>query len=221
MKLPDRLVDWIIRRARRTPYTHLRHADGRPYMDRDWFLRIGRSGPNRQYPWIGARVHTILSSDDDRALHDHPWAFVTIILRGGYVEFRAARDPLSDTPWSQRDEYVIPGGGSLLTPLDAVRVLDRVTPLGFASLRCRTGIGDEIRWVNVRRHRAGAILRRNPTDWHMLYLAPGETATTLFITLPQRQQWGFLVRGCKVPWREFERTHQGSGITATDQRGAP
>lgn len=28
----------------------------------------------------------ILRSDEDRALHDHPWSFLSIILRGGYFE---------------------------------------------------------------------------------------------------------------------------------------
>jgi hypothetical protein len=31
-------------------------------------------------------VHKFLRDDDDRALHDHPWWFVSIILRGGYIE---------------------------------------------------------------------------------------------------------------------------------------
>ena len=38
--------------------------------------------------WMpGIRVHNILKSDDDRALHDHPMSFVTIILKGGYYEY--------------------------------------------------------------------------------------------------------------------------------------
>ena len=43
-----------------------------------------------KYPWIGARVHHIQSSDDDRALHNHPWGFLTLILRGSYVETQMA-----------------------------------------------------------------------------------------------------------------------------------
>ena len=31
-------------------------------------------------------VHQFLSSDDDRALHDHPWPWMTIILDGEYLE---------------------------------------------------------------------------------------------------------------------------------------
>lgn len=38
--------------------------------------------------WLpGFRVHNILQSDDDRALHDHPFSFVTFILSGGYYEY--------------------------------------------------------------------------------------------------------------------------------------
>lgn len=32
------------------------------------------------------RLHHWLSNDDDRAFHDHPWDFVTFVLRGGYVD---------------------------------------------------------------------------------------------------------------------------------------
>jgi hypothetical protein len=35
---------------------------------------------------IAARIHHILRSDAGRDPHDHPWPFVTIILRGGYCE---------------------------------------------------------------------------------------------------------------------------------------
>lgn len=38
--------------------------------------------------WLpGFRVHQILRSDDDRALHDHPFSFVTFVLKGGYHEY--------------------------------------------------------------------------------------------------------------------------------------
>ncbi len=79
------IADAIIRRAMRTPYTHLAG-----YMERFWFLRIGSLGEGESgpYPYIGARVHHILRSDNDRHFHDHPWPFVTIILRGGYFEQR-------------------------------------------------------------------------------------------------------------------------------------
>jgi hypothetical protein len=80
--------DWAIQRAMRTPYTHITHDDGRPYMERFWLLRLGKSRSNESgenYPWFGIRVHHI-QSGDDRVFHDHPWPFATLILRGGYTE---------------------------------------------------------------------------------------------------------------------------------------
>jgi hypothetical protein len=35
--------------------------------------------------WFSVKVHNILLSDYD-CLHDHPWTFITCILKGGYIE---------------------------------------------------------------------------------------------------------------------------------------
>ena len=51
---------------------------GRDYLRR-WYL-ISR---NR---WFCIYLHNIQRSDDDRALHDHPWWNVSIILKGEYWE---------------------------------------------------------------------------------------------------------------------------------------
>lgn len=37
-------------------------------------------------PWISVRVHHWLGPDDDRAFHDHPWSFLTFVVRGGYID---------------------------------------------------------------------------------------------------------------------------------------
>jgi hypothetical protein len=50
---------------------------GEPYLIRWEILRT---------PWFSILYHTILRSDWDRALHDHPWNFTSIILSGGYYE---------------------------------------------------------------------------------------------------------------------------------------
>lgn len=49
-----------------------------PYLRR-WFL-IPR---NR---WFNIYLHHFCRSDDDRALHDHPWWNLSVLLRGQYVE---------------------------------------------------------------------------------------------------------------------------------------
>lgn len=35
--------------------------------------------------WFAIKIHHILLSDDD-CLHDHPWAFISLLLKGSYVE---------------------------------------------------------------------------------------------------------------------------------------
>lgn len=74
--LGSRLANAIIRRAQKTPYEHLAG-----YMGRWWLVNPGNSKLHR-----GARVHHLLRSDKDRHLHNHPFWFVSIILRGGYFE---------------------------------------------------------------------------------------------------------------------------------------
>ena len=39
-----------------------------------------------RFPAFGIYLHKFLRSDYDRALHDHPWPFIAIILAGGYTE---------------------------------------------------------------------------------------------------------------------------------------
>jgi hypothetical protein len=32
------------------------------------------------------RLHHWLKADDDRYFHDHPWSFITFVLKGGYTD---------------------------------------------------------------------------------------------------------------------------------------
>jgi hypothetical protein len=117
----NRLLNWIavkllVRSAAR-PYKHLYHADGRPYMLRYWLLKLGKGAviDGVQMPrWLGARLHLIESSDDDRAYHDHPWWFITIILNGGYWEHRPEREPLFGDVLEDFDVRTWHGPGSIL-----------------------------------------------------------------------------------------------------------
>ena len=54
-----------------------------PYLRR-WYL-LPRNRACNLY------LHQFLRSDDDRALHDHPWANLSILLDGAYVEVVATR----------------------------------------------------------------------------------------------------------------------------------
>jgi hypothetical protein len=88
------VADWLIARAKRTPYHHITSADGRDvYMERYWLLnpypyRSSESmkGWRRLFP--SARIHWIRREDRDRHMHDHPWNARTLVLRGWYLEER-------------------------------------------------------------------------------------------------------------------------------------
>ena len=51
---------------------------GADYLRR-WYL-VPRN------PWCNLYLHQINRSDDDRALHDHPWANTSFLIAGGYLE---------------------------------------------------------------------------------------------------------------------------------------
>lgn len=87
-----RLVDWIITWAQRTPYFHIAGEDGL-YMRRWWLmprwtLKEDEQGHLMPKAWMpfSVRVHHICRPDHDRDLHDHPFNYRTVILRGWYVE---------------------------------------------------------------------------------------------------------------------------------------
>lgn len=83
MRISRRLAGWLFGvLARRTFYERAPDVEigGRsdPYMQR-WHV-IPR---NR---FFNIYFHRVLRSDDPRALHDHPWASLSVVLTGGYTE---------------------------------------------------------------------------------------------------------------------------------------
>jgi hypothetical protein len=71
MRAPDQVI------TRRGDGTHT------PYMLR-WFLFR-----SKRFDWMPRLyLHKFLRSDDDRAPHDHPWWFISILLKGSYIEHR-------------------------------------------------------------------------------------------------------------------------------------
>ncbi len=63
----------------RTPDFIIGGADN-PYLLRWWLIPRNR--------WFNVYLHNMLRDDDPRALHDHPWWNVSIVLKGGYLEWR-------------------------------------------------------------------------------------------------------------------------------------
>jgi hypothetical protein len=104
--------------------------DSVPLLTRYFLFRV---------PWFGVYVHHLLRSDYDRSLHDHPFSFISIILKGGYLEhhdqtkdgnevaeLRKVGDILlRPAEWRHRLE-LFPGGAWTL-----IIVGPRVRPWGF------------------------------------------------------------------------------------------
>jgi hypothetical protein len=79
----DRTFRVLFRRiAARRPPDFVVGDRGMPYLRR-WFV-IPRNRVFNIY------LHEFLRSDDDRALHDHPWPSVSLLLRGRLVEHTIA-----------------------------------------------------------------------------------------------------------------------------------
>lgn len=79
------------RTLKRDPDFVIEHPDG-VYLRRWWLIP--------RNPWFNVYLHHFLQSDDDRALHDHPWTFnISILLLGRYVEHRPDCEPKRRRRW--------------------------------------------------------------------------------------------------------------------------
>lgn len=78
MSLFERFADRVIAvAARRVPDFEI-GPEGDRYLLRWWLIPRNRV--------FNLYLHRFQRSDDDRALHDHPWVNASLLLRGRYVE---------------------------------------------------------------------------------------------------------------------------------------
>lgn len=131
-------------------------------------------------PFGGVKLHHILRSDNDRALHDHPWSFISIVLIGGYWEHVAF--PMDGSAFV----HPIPKRARLCAPSAAD---------GTLTLRCWFG--------------PGSVLRRSAECAHRLELPEGKTAWTLVFTANKTREWGFHTIKGWIPWRAFNENKEG------------
>ncbi|MDW9242666.1 hypothetical protein [Burkholderia cepacia] len=72
------IANFIIAHITRRPPDFIIGSGATPYLKRWWVIP--------RNPVFNIYLHEFIRSDDDRALHDHPWSNLSIILRGSYVE---------------------------------------------------------------------------------------------------------------------------------------
>lgn len=119
-------------------------------------------------------LHKFCRSDDDRALHDHPWLFnCSILLRGSYFEHRFKQ---------RKNEYA------------------RSTLPGITK-KFRNAFSFVFRWRKSP-HRVELMPRVDiDTNGNRHYHPAEQPCWTIFITGPRVREWGFY---CPKGWRHWK-----------------
>jgi len=76
------LQNLVERIATRRPADVIIGGAERPYLLRWWVIP--------RNPVFNIYLHRFMRSDDDRALHDHPWCNLSILIEGAYTEHTIA-----------------------------------------------------------------------------------------------------------------------------------
>lgn len=182
-KLARRLAKWAKAYMAKRPPDFVIGSPDNPYLLRWWVL------PRNKV--FNIYLHFFMRSDDDRALHDHPWWNASFVLDGGYVEhmpkwrYGCLRGPSI-------------GNTIVLAPDEAWR---RTAPGG--DLVDWEFIGYEMQQSYPVRRWPGDFVARWATNAHRVQLnsfsgIAGEVpCVSLFLTGPRLRKWGFY---CEQGW---------------------
>lgn len=197
-----------------------------PYMMRWWLFGTskeldehGEPKPRRPFGY-SFYFHCFLRSDDDRALHDHPWDFLSVILFGRYQEHRdedsiyllspehhdyrgANNMQVRDTRRHYDDGVRVIRGyleGSVIrskaTDLHRVALHPQCFGTGPSQTACGVQLPrlmTDLPWMNHRQAYATSEM------W-----AKEEPAWTLFIAGRWQRKWGFMCEEGWKHWRDFD-----------------
>lgn len=171
----------ILRRARNREPDFVIGGKDNPYLRRHWLIP--------RNPVFNIYVHEFLRSDDDRALHTHPWLFnASWLLEGEYIEWMPADD-----------EHLMP---------------DVLVRCEYPGVRVLKAGNIAFRWGSAP-HRVQLLneIRLDSTGWPEL---TGRVAPcwTVFITGPRVREWGFLCKKGFVHWKRFTAAHDKGAVGA-------
>lgn len=149
-----------------------REDNGEPYLIRRTFISFGK--------WFSIKYHQILLSDDV-CPHDHPWPFLTIILKGGYYEW---------TPVEQYDSGKMEG--------------NHVAVDGVLEVKKWHGAGSIMYRPASWRHRLELKnkVKHYEPDGEVHTLIP---AHTFVITGKVIRDWGFFTKSGWIFWKNYTK----------------
>lgn len=160
------------------------HIDGKPYLTRYYLTGAEPtpSGtPEEKRVWgVAVFLHHFHASDGERALHNHPWPGLSLILRGGYVEERCS-------------EYLVP-----VNEIEETGVYTRAYDANGTYVEADSGFVPKVHRVKhtpvtIRTLKPGMLNRIGLNDYHRAELIDEVGgAWTLFFTSERVKSWGFL-----------------------------
>lgn len=163
-----RIIHFI---ARRCACREIKGPDGSVYLRR---YRIFGWLPGDAPKRCSLYLHHFVRSDEDRELHNHPWAWaVSLILAGGYQEELIHSTNLLDSPLPRR----------------------RFRRLATYLVHRKPGRLNFLRGDTF--HRVASIPSEEGGE------AATRETWTLFLCGPKRSGWGFLTQAGFTPWRKF------------------
>lgn len=170
-----RLPQWAVRKLllihnRTTARPHDVRIPSNPaipvYMRRWW--KIKRNA------YFNVYFHQVFRSDDDAALHDHPWWSFSIILKSGYYEHRILDGGIHAKTWYEAGTVLFRRAGKQAHRLE----LKKVAWIGTKDPYLQDWRMLELDNVSTSYDDIG----------EMMYELP---AKTIFITGPVLRRWGF------------------------------
>jgi len=167
--------EWLRRLLSGRPHQVIGEDPRDPYLLR-WYV-IPRN------PLINVYLHKFLRSDAD-TLHDHPWWFVSLILRGGYVE-------ISETPDRK------------MKALCRTSIADWRSPFWRRCIAYRPA---------TYRHQVVLPTENAAPQPCWTLIITGRNTRTWGFWCPVRNRWGRRTGERFVPWKEFGAA--GCGETA-------
>ena len=158
------------------PHRVIVNCNRDPYLTR-WFLF--RTEP------LAVFFHWFHRSDEDRALHDHPWTFITVILWRGYNEHTEALEECGHCD----------GMGW---------VRARRSDFANTSSFCPECHGECFIRVPVVKRRWPLTICYRPAEWrHRVELIDQKPAATLVFRFKKRREWGFWTKTGFVQWNKW------------------